>query len=149
MIFQYLPYKRFTVHPKTGELLMAYAEEWMVERFLERGYPIVWWYHHAKKRRKLVLCMEVGPLDDPDVRLRLLRELKKAGFSFQEKGAFRPEAKYTRILSKRQQLRTDEEGESDESEQYLREVATSLWKKAWNEGENVVDVLKRFKWSAR
>ncbi len=115
---------------------------------LKRRVPVLWWFHYKKKTGKLQLTMEVGPIEDSDLRIRLLKALKEADFSFWEKGAFRREAKYTRILTKGQALRKTEDGDHDDAPDYVRGVAESLWKKAWHEGEKVVNVLSKFDWAS-
>lgn len=117
--------------------------------FLPRPTAVVCWYAYAKKRGKLRLTLEVGPVSKPALRIRLLKAIKKASFSFQEKSAFRETAKYTRILSMSQKLRTNEDGEVDDNPEYIKEVATSLWKKFWDEGGKITGVLKDFDWDGK
>ena len=115
-------------------------------RSLSKRFPVWWWFHYRKRVGKLQVTMEVGPIDDPDLRIRLLHALKEAGFSFWEKGAFRKESKYTRILTKLQKLKTTDEGDPDDDPAYVRGIAELLWKKAWQDGEKIVDVFEKFDW---
>jgi hypothetical protein len=112
--------------------------------FLPRPYPIMWWFYYRKDQGKLQLSMEVGPIADPDYRIRLLGKTKDAGFTF-SKGAIRKEAKFTRILSFVHTLNKDDQGESHDDPEYLSKVAGDLWKKGWEEGKRIVDVLKTCK----
>lgn len=112
-------------------------------QFLTKKYPVMWWFYYRKNDGKLQLTLEVGPIQDPVVRQKLLREAKGAGFSFWEKGAFREEAKYTRILTEVKKLRLNDEGEPDDEPAYIQEVAGELWKKTWQEGSKILNVLKK------
>ncbi len=112
---------------------------------LDRKYPIQWWFYYHKKNAKLQVCMEVGPVADPELRSRLLKKLREVGLTFWD-GAFREEAKYTRVVSESKKLRQNEDGDIDDSEEHVQRVAASLWKKGWEEGKVVVDALRHFDW---
>jgi len=116
--------------------------------FLPTQYPVMWWYYFGKNISNLKLVMEVGPIADPDYRIRLLKNIKKAGFVFREKKAFGGAAKYTRILRLSQKLRAKEggeEGDIDDSPAYITSVAQDLWKKGWADGKKIVEILKACK----
>ena len=106
----------------------------------------MWWFFYDPKKGQLQLSLEVGPIADPAVRHRLLNGIKDAGFSFWEKGAFRDEALYTRILSATKKLRTGDDGEPDEEPAHVWELADELWRKGWGEGSKIVGVLRDFAW---
>lgn len=110
--------------------------------FLSKTYPVMWWFYFRRNDGKLQLTLEVGPIADTKFRQSLLKEIKKAGFSFWEKGAFREESKYTRILTEVKKLRPKDD-EVDDDPEYVQEVATDLWKSASAEGERIVDALKK------
>ena len=73
-------------------------------------------------------------------------KIRDAGFSFWEKGALQPGAKYTRIVSKIVSLPEPEEGAAGEFDKKLANVARSTWEKAWREAEDVLGVLQDFDW---
>ena len=76
-----------------------------------------------------------------------MKSLKKEGFSFKEKGAFSEDAKYTRIVSVIKQLKLDDEGQPDDSPEYIAEQTKDIWKKVWDKGEKIIPVLQSFKWA--
>jgi hypothetical protein len=107
----------------------------------------MWWFSYRKKVGKVQLSMEVGPIEDADLRIRLLEGAKKVGFSFSRSALDRSKkAKYTRILSKVKELRKNDEGDPDDSPEYVETVASALWEKAWADGKKVVGALKGFDW---
>jgi hypothetical protein len=113
--------------------------------FLPRTYPVMWWFYYHKHRGKLQLCMEVGPIADSKFRLRLLKRIEKAGFTFWKKGAFREEAKYTRILSVMYKLQSNDQEETDNDPEVIAKAAAELWAKGWAEGKKILEVLKSCK----
>lgn len=115
-------------------------------QFLPRHVAVACWFFFGKKTGKLHAVMEVGPVSDGSVRRRLLEAVKNAGFSFSEKAAFKEGAKFTRIVSKIQRLRTNEDGEPDDDPEYIQDVTGSLWEKMWGEGQKIMQVLKDFDW---
>jgi len=112
--------------------------------FLPKSYPVMWWFYYRKDQGKLQLSMEVGPIADPDYRIRLLGKIKEAGFSF-SKSAIRKEAKFTRIISLVHTLQRDDQGEVNDDPEHVAKIAGELWEKAWKEGKKIVDVLKSCK----
>ena len=91
--------------------------------------------------------MEVGPFEDPDLRIRLLEDIREAGFRV-PKNAMRREAKYTRIQTELKKIRATDEGEPDDDEEYIAGLAAALWEKAWvkEKASRIVEVLKDFQW---
>lgn len=117
--------------------------------FLSRQFPIMCWLRYRKKVGKLQLSMEVGPIEDADLRIRLLEAAKKAGFSFSKSALDRSkESKYTRLVSKVKELRKTDDGDPDDSLEYVEKVASDLWEKAWTEGEKLVGALEGFDWNS-
>jgi len=116
--------------------------EW---RFLPRPVPIVCWVNHAKQVQKLCLSMEVGPIVDHALRVRLLERLKKAGFSFREI-AFKDGAKYTRIASTIRKLPTTGDGALDDSAESISQLVRSMWKPFWEQCEKIEGALNGFEW---
>jgi PD-(D/E)XK nuclease superfamily protein len=114
--------------------------------FPPRKVPILCWCRFAKDRQQLNLIMEVGLMDNPQSRIRLLQAAKESGFKIGKQG-FNETAKFTRILRVNQKLSAPDEDESSPSEEYLRQEYGKLWKKFWKDGERIVDVLKEFDWS--
>jgi len=114
--------------------------------FLEKKYPVLCWFHYVKRKRQLCLGIEVGPIQNSELRIRLLHAIKDGGFSFGEKAAFREEAKYTRILSQRRKLKQTDGGTVDDDPDYVQEVAASMWKKHWQDGKKIIEILRRFDW---
>ena len=90
--------------------------------------------------------MEVGPIADGRMRVRFLQAAKKAGFSFYEKDAFKETAKFTRIVSKIKKLRFTEEGQLDDSPDYIKKTTEGLWRVVLNEGQKIVEVVRDFDW---
>jgi hypothetical protein len=128
---------------------MAAAQQEVIPgfSFLSRQFPVMWWFSYRKKVGKVQLSMEVGPIEDADLRIRLLEGAKKVGFSFSRSALDRSKkAKYTRILSKVKELRKNDEGDPDDSPEYVETVASALWEKAWADGKKVVGALKGFDW---
>ncbi|MFQ5502375.1 MAG: PD-(D/E)XK nuclease family protein [Phycisphaerae bacterium] len=115
--------------------------------FLPRRFPVMCWYHLIRKTGTLYLVIEVGPIEDSSLRIRLMHAIKDGGFSFWEKGAFRKTAKYTRILSQKKKLQQKEDGTVDDDPDYVQQVAASMWKKHWQDGKKIVEILKAFDWS--
>ncbi|MEE9293848.1 MAG: PD-(D/E)XK nuclease family protein [Phycisphaerae bacterium] len=116
---------------------------------LKREVAVMWWFVFWKKEGKLGLVLEVGPIENEATRRRLLNAIKKSGpnvFTV-PKNAFKEGAKYTRILSKYQKLRSNEDGEPDDDPEYVKSVAKSLWTDLWAKGaKKITDVLKNFDW---
>ncbi len=114
--------------------------------FLPRGVAVMCWVRYIAKRQQYVMVMEVGPMADAQKRICLLEAIQAASFSFWE-GGLRKKAKFTRIVSLKQKPKRDDYGEPDLSDDAVRRVVGSLWKKMWKEGEKIVDVLAAFDWS--
>jgi|GEM_PF-637007 len=114
--------------------------------FLPRHVGICCWFIYLKKAGKLQAVMEVGPMEDNGLRVRLLKAVKQAGFKFKEKPAFKEGGKFTRIISKIKKLRTNEDGEPDDDPDYIKTVTESLWKELWDEGSKITEVLSGFDW---
>ncbi len=113
--------------------------------FLPRNVPVVWWFQYGRSSGRLGLILEVGPIASGSARNRFLKAIERKGFSVPEH-AYNQGRKNTRILSKFQKLRLDEDGEPSDDSDYIREVAASLWETLWSEGAKITDVLKRFDW---
>jgi len=113
--------------------------------FLQKRFPIIWWFYYRKNVGKLQLTLEIGPIPDPALRKRVLKSVKDEGFNFWEKGAFRDEAKYTRILTEVKKLRLTAEGDPDDDPDYIRGIADELWTKAWSNGSKIINALKKAK----
>ncbi len=114
---------------------------------LPKRYPVVCWFQYDKRSEKLHIAMEVGPIEDSALRIRLMHAIKDGDFSFWEVGAFRRQAKYTRILSERRKLRQTEDGTADDDAEYVKGMAASMWKKMWQDGERIIAILKEFNWT--
>ena len=107
--------------------------------FLPARYPIAWWFFYGKKRGKIQLTLEVGPVDNSELRIKLLTFINNSGFNIRDKG-FRKEAKFTRIYTITKTLRTDDDGEVDDGDEYIKELTKSMWNKAYSETSHVVDI---------
>jgi len=118
--------------------------------FLSRPVAVACWFYYGKRTGKLQVVLEVGPISDTPTRIRLLKAIKQADLPFWEKQAFKEAARFTRIISKFQRLRTDEDGAPDDDPDYIKQVTESLWKKLWDEGRGsrITDVLRNFDWGA-
>jgi hypothetical protein len=127
------------------EMALCHTEMGPGWSFLPKTYPVMWWFYYHKNRGKLQLCMEVGPIADSKYRLRLLKRIEKAGFSFWKKGAFREESKYTRILSVMYNLQSNDQEDTDNDPEVIAKVAAELWAKGWADGKKIVEVLKSCK----
>lgn len=132
-----------------NEMVAHQAEVLTGWKALPRRLPIVCWFFHGRKRGMLQAVMEVGPIAESETRIRLMHALKNAGFQFGEAGAFRNEAKFTRIVSKIQKLRKNEDGDPDEDTEYIQQVTKTLWEKLWADGHKITRVLAEFDWDAR
>ena len=75
-----------------------------------------------------------------------MQVIQNAGLKFSKAG-LRPEAKFTRIATSHQKLKTDEDGEFDTSDDAVRQTVATLWKKMWKDGEKIIDVLREFDWN--
>lgn len=116
--------------------------------FFRRTVAVVCWLYYFRKKGVIQASMEVGPISDLATRQRLLHAMEDAGFSFQEKG-YREGAKYTRILTKRQKLNANGNGDPDETPESVEAIVRSLWKTFWKKGSDVVEVLNSFDWNSR
>ena len=114
--------------------------------FLPREVPVMWWFNYWKKRDKLGLVLEVGTIADGDTRRDLLKAIRQKGFAVKDK-AFKEGAKFTRILSKYQKLKSREGGEANYDPDYVKGVARSLWKDLSTEGAKITEVLTEFDWA--
>ncbi len=114
---------------------------------LKRPFPIMCWFTYLKKQGKLKLAMEVGPVSHYPLRYELLKELGAAGFDFKE-SAYKEGTKFTQILSKKEKLQTDENGDLDTSPDYIADITKKLWTGLWKEGQKVVKVLQEFDWAS-
>ncbi len=114
-------------------------------KYLPERLPVVWWFQYQKKRGKIQLTMEMGPVENSALRIRLLKKIQDAGFKIGDK-AFREEALFTRISTLTRKLSTNEEGEIDDTDEYLHGLVKSMWEKSWGENSGIVDVFKNFKW---
>lgn len=115
-------------------------------QFLPRPVPLACWCFYNKKLGRLNMVLEVGPMADCEKRLCLMKAIQEAGFQFHKRG-LEPEAKFTRIATCNQKLKTNEDGDPDTSDESVRQTVATLWKKMWKEGEKIIDVVKEFDWS--
>jgi hypothetical protein len=134
----FLPKEMSAVLPKKQELA-----GW---KNLPLPVPIVCQCRYWKEASKLGLMLLVGNIAAPDKRVRLMKAIQAAGFTFQQAG-LKPETKVTRIVSCRQILKSNQEGDIDTSDESVRQVVATLWKKMWKEGKKIVGVLEKFDWS--
>ena len=104
-------------------------------------YPIMWWFHWLRKTGKFQLTLEVGPITNQDERMRLLRAAQEGGFRSSKE--FKPDGRYTRLLTETRTVQTNEDGDPNEEDGYIQEVVTSMWKSAWGKGRGIVEVLRR------
>jgi hypothetical protein len=104
-------------------------------RFLERHVPLAFWYRYVKKRQRLALTLELGPMADAEKRTALVAKASERGF---KAGSG---AKFTRLVSASIPLRKDEDGEPDQSVEYISELAEKLWRKLWPKAEPILLVL--------
>ena len=89
--------------------------------------------------------MEVSPISDSDLRIRLLTAIRDAGFKVGDKG-FREESKFTRIYTLTKAIRIADDGEPDDDNEYIAGLVESMWEKSWKDTQAIVDVLQKFKW---
>ena len=80
---------------------------------LPRPVPITCWFMYMPKHGKFQCAIEVGPIANPKIRIKLMELLMDAGFNFYVKGAMKDGAKYTRIVSNIKKLKIDEDSELD------------------------------------
>jgi len=120
------------------------VESW---RVLPRPVPVMCWFNYYKKKGKLQNTMEVGPISDPRLRCNLLKTLGAAGFDFKE-SAYDDGARFTRLVTKTEKLKTDKNGDLDTSPEYIADVTKKLWTGLWKEGEKIVKVLQEFDWTS-
>lgn len=115
---------------------------------LPKSYPISWWFQNLPNEKKLQLGLEVGPFDDPDMRIALLTACKEAGFELsREAKAFRREAQFTRLWTKTEKLKTDSDGNVLEDPAAVLDAAQRLWRAATAETPRLVKALTGFAWS--
>ncbi len=137
----FLPTSLAAQLPKSVEL-----RSW---RHLPESVPICCWFRLLKRRDRIESVLEVGPVADSATRIRFLKALKEEGFTFLEKSAFREDAKFTRILSKRAELPKDESGDPDTSEAAVYDTTKKLWGQIWKDGPKLEGVLKKFDWKTK
>lgn len=90
------------------------------------------------------MVFEIGPMDDSDVRLRLVKAAQAVGFKAGKK-ALSGDAKYTRILRVNHKPIFDQ-GEPDYSPEAIQSVVSAMWKKLANDAEKLAGVLEDFDW---
>jgi hypothetical protein len=113
--------------------------------FLPRAYPVCWWLYHRPPNPKLQLTLEVGPIADSQLRLKLLAALQSAGFKFWE-GAMKEGGRYTRIHTASRRISLDEDGEIPTDESNIAEVANELWRQSEAQARKVVEVMRGMDW---
>jgi len=113
---------------------------------LPRPVPITCWFMYMPKHGKFQCAIEVGPIANPKIRLKLMESLMDAGFKFYVKDAMREGAKSTRIVSNIKKLKIDEDSELDNTPEYIKDLTDALWAKTWEEGKKILGVLKSFNW---
>jgi hypothetical protein len=84
-------------------------------------YSVACWF--GKNEGRLRLIFEVCQMDDPDLRMQCVEELRKAGFKLGDK-AFRKDAKYSRFFTQSESL----SGDGDDEE--IKAAAEKLIKTA-------------------
>ena len=102
------------------------------------GCPVVLWFSEYYEKLKVVL--EVGPIEPPEVRLRLIEHLETQGFKVQSR-AKRLESKYTRVFTSHLEIRDWEDEEElisklnqlyqQDANESLELMASSLQSFAW------------------
>lgn len=124
-----------------GEMALFQTEMDSGWGFLPKPYPVMWWFYYYKYRGKIQLSMEVGPIADPEYRLRLSGKIREAGFSFSNY-AIKKQAKFTRIVSLVHTLPKGDQGEPEDDPEHVAKVAGDMWEKAWADGKKIVEVLR-------
>ena len=109
-------------------------------------WPFKCWCYHARKENQLQMAFDLCQLPDPEERVRLVQAIQATGIKLTAR-ALDPRTQSTTLGSAYQKLKIDEEGFPDLSDDAVRPIVASLWKKTWKNGEKIIDVVKGFDWS--
>lgn len=103
-----------------------------------KGYPIAFWF--AKYYETLGFVLEIGPFNNPELRVRFLKHLEGYGFKIKDRSK-KLESQFTRIFTK--YIKIKEWSEREE----IFEVMTDLYKnKAKAEIERLLQAVQTFTW---
>ncbi len=114
--------------------------------YLPKCYPILWWYHYNKHdpKNKLQLTLEVGPIKNSELRVRLLRYINES--SFTSKGiTIKEDGKFTRLVTKTKLMKSLDDDEIDENI-IIENSVSELWGKVKFQDKELVEILREFKW---
>jgi len=113
---------------------------------LPGSYPIwCWMYYYGNESATIRMVMEVGPVGNYGLRVGLLEAIEDAGLRF-SKGAKLQGSRFTRIVSVKQVLPRDRNGDIDMAEQRIEKSLKELWGKFWKKGQTIIPVLQKFDW---
>ena len=124
-----------------GESLPSQEKSWT---FLPRQVPLMCWTGLNPNKQSFYMIIEIGPMDDSDVRLRLVKAFQAAGFKA-GKRALSGDAKYSRILRVNQKPIFDQ-GEPDYSPESIQSAVSAMWKKISKDADRLTGVLEDFDW---
>lgn len=116
------------------------------ERAYGRKSPIVVYFRQGRKNKDHVfLRVEIWSWGDPEARKALLSGLQKEGYKIWD-GAFRDEAKYTRIAYERIKLPTNDDGDVEFTPEQLDQLLKKGWDKFQKDLEKVKGQLEKVRW---
>lgn len=102
------------------------------------GYPVAVWFSDYYKKLKIIF--EIGPFDNPEKRLELMKRLEENGFRIHERSK-RPESTYTRIFTK--YLNVNDWSDAD----HLVSLMNHLYEKDAKEKiERATKAINSFEW---
>ena len=118
--------------------MKACASAW---QHLSEPYPVACWFNYwaGDSKYRLGFVIEIGPMDDNNIRLKLVKEFKKKDFKIGTK-AFREESRYTRVYSS--YIRIEDPDDQD----LINNQLEQLWQKSQGAVKNTAKILSSFEW---
>lgn len=113
--------------------------------FLPRRVPLICRSGLNPSRQSFHMIIEIGPMDDGDVRQRLAETVQAAGFKVGKKG-LTADAKFTRILRVNHKPLFND-GEPDYSPEAIQAAVAAMWKKVSKDVEKLSGILEKFDWT--
>lgn len=108
-------------------------------KFLSETYPVACWFTFKSKRAKIGFIIEIGSLEDPKKRLKLVKAFDNQGFTI-GKMAFRPESKYTRVHSIYRSI-----SDIDDQDE-IQKLMDELWLKSKTKIDMATKIIASFNW---
>jgi hypothetical protein len=134
----YSRYRVWFIPKKLGEVMpTAEMAGW---KFLPRPIPACFWLRYSRKKLRAQITLEIGPVADKALRMRILESAKANGLDVKQKHF--ETAKYARLVTESMPLQEDPEtGEAEQSEEYIRKICEQLWSKVWPKAQAIISAM--------